>query len=130
MRSQSSQNVGELLNVILFHYRAPAGQSCANRGRPPASDPNRRSSDVPTTAPQTRRAGTPRRLRSGLEGTRRCLNRIPDRAGGADGIRTHDLDGADVALSQLSYGPAALRMLCLRLVEPRGVEPPTSRVRF
>ena len=26
-------------------------------------------------------------------------------AGGADGIRTHDLDGANVALSQLSYGP-------------------------
>jgi hypothetical protein len=25
--------------------------------------------------------------------------------GGADGIRTHDLDGANVALSQLSYGP-------------------------
>ena len=25
---------------------------------------------------------------------------------GADGIRTHDLDGANVALSQLSYGPS------------------------
>ena len=26
--------------------------------------------------------------------------------GGADGSRTHDLDGANVALSQLSYGPS------------------------
>ena len=33
--------------------------------------------------------------------------RVVGGAGGADGIRTHDLDGANVALSQLSYGPAA-----------------------
>ena len=58
------------------------------------------------------------------------------RAGGADGIRTHDLDGANVALSQLSYGPgtragpAGGRRGFLGMVEPRGVEPPTSRVRF
>ena len=48
------------------------------------------------------------RLRRGdLGGSRSGRDVI--RAGGADGIRTHDLDGANVALSQLSYGPAALR---------------------
>jgi hypothetical protein len=56
-------------------------------------------------------------------------------AGGADGIRTHDLDGANVALSQLSYGPGTDASPpdaggAFGLVEPRGVEPPTSRVRF
>ena len=57
-------------------------------------------------------------------------------AGGADGIRTHDLDGANVALSQLSYGPGTIMTPrrvpagLLGLVEPMGIEPTTSRVRF
>jgi hypothetical protein len=38
-----------------------------------------------------------------------CLRAGHPGDGGADGIRTHDLDGASVALSQLSYGPFARR---------------------
>ena len=38
--------------------------------------------------------------------------------GGADGIRTHDLDGANVALSQLSYGPFVQRRLTASATAP------------
>ena len=40
--------------------------------------------------------------------------------GGADGIRTHDLDGANVALSQLSYGPSRPAPAGFRTALPAG----------
>jgi hypothetical protein len=64
-----------------------------------------------------RRSSTPSmkpdREQDFLTNSEKCLTplgflRISEGVGGADGIRTHDLDGANVALSQLSYGPFSL----------------------
>jgi hypothetical protein len=45
--------------------------------------------------------------------------------GGAEGIRTPDLRRAKAALSQLSYGPAALAARAVGVGQP-GIEPGTS----
>gem|GEM_PF-5709901 len=55
--------------------------------------------------------------------------------GGAERVRTDDLNVANVALSQLSYGPTWVVFLSssnpdFGVVEPIGIEPTTSRVRF
>jgi hypothetical protein len=74
----------------------------------------------------------PRSIRAPRTGTAVSLpgSSVAGGAGGADGIRTHDLDGANVALFPTELRPRSFGGAAWRVVEPRGVEPPTSRVRY